>query len=427
MKRVFIVDGLRTPFLKCKGKPGMLLASDLAVTAGRALLARQPFLPENLDEVIMGCVIPKVSETNIGRLLALRLGCGIAVPGWTVQRNCASGLQALDCAARNIAMGDSQLVLAGGAEAMSHAPLLYNDAMVSWLSDLGRQKTPMGKLRMLGRFRARFLTPVISLLQGLTDPVVQAGMGQTAEEIATLFGVTRLEMDAWAVRSHKRATDAEKNHHFQAERVPAFLHDGRSIQEDEGVRYDASLESLARLKPVFESYGNVTAGNSSPISDGAACLILASEKAVKQYQLPVLGEWKNVAWVGVEPMHMGLGPVHAMHQVLHQSQLSLKDIDYIELNEAFAAQILACQRAWADPDYCHKALGSATHRQELPLDKVNVDGGAIALGHPVGASGARIVLHLLHTLRRHKKKRGLASLCIGGGQGGAVLVEAVDE
>ncbi len=420
---VYIVDGSRTPFLKARGKPGPFRASDLAVAAARGLLARQPFEPAELDELIFGCIAPGPDETNIARVIALRLGCGDRVPGWTVQRNCASGLQALDCAARDIAGGRCDLVLAGGAESMSHAPVLFDLPMVAWLGELSSSKDAWSRIKALGRFRPSYLKPVIGLLRGLTDPVVGLSMGQTAEELAYRFGITREAMDEYAMQSHKRLAAAQSDGHL-AEVETVYDWQGNHYAKDDGVRPDSTTESLSRLKPVFDrEFGQVTAGNSAQVTDGAACLILASGDAVQRHKLPILGRIVDVQWAALDPREMGLGPVHASTPLLQRYRLDLEHIDYWEINEAFAVQVLACLHLWRDKDYCRAVLGLDKAMGEIERERLNVDGGGISLGHPVGASGARIVLHLLHVLARRGGTRGIATLCVGGGQGGAMLVE----
>ncbi|WP_018988349.1 acetyl-CoA C-acetyltransferase [Aromatoleum toluclasticum] len=422
---VYIIDGARTPFLKSRNTPGPFAASDLATAAGAALLARQRFAPDQLDEVILGCASPSPDEVNIGRVVALRMGCGQKVPGWTVMRNCASGMQALDSAIANIRAGRSALVLAGGADALSRAPLLLSDAMVRWLSGWYATKTLGEKVAALRRFKPGYLAPVIGIMKGLTDPVVGQLMGQTAENLAHRFGISRAEMDAFAARSHTRVLAAREAGHF-GEIVPLIAADGTVYADDDGVRADSTPENLAKLKPFFDRrYGRVTAGNSSQITDGAAWLILASAEAVERHGLVPLGRITDSQWAGLDPAQMGLGPVHAATPMLQRHGLALGDIDAWEINEAFAAQVIACLRAWDDADYCRDELGLADALGRLGEVKLNIDGGAIAQGHPVGASGARIVLHLLNVLRREGLKRGIASICIGGGQGGAMLVEAL--
>ncbi len=421
---VYIVDGARTPFLKARNAPGPFAASDLATVAGSALLARQPFAPDELDEVILGCASPSPDEVNIGRVVALRMGCGLKVPGWTVMRNCASGMQALDSAIANIQAGRSQLVLAGGVDALSRAPLLFSDAMVRWLSGWYAAKTPGQRLAMVKKFRPAYLAPVIGIMKGLTDPVVGQLMGQTAENLAHRFGIGRDEMDEFAVHSHQRVVQAQRAGHFDAELVPLFESDGTLHAADDGVRPDASMEGLAKLRPFFDKrYGRVTAGNSSQITDGAAWLVLASAEAVERHGLTPRARISDSQWAGLAPEQMGLGPVHASTPILRRHGLTLDDLDAWEINEAFAAQVIACLRAWADDDYCRGELGLDGALGRLDTHRLNVDGGAIAQGHPVGASGARIVLHLLQVLERSGGRRGIATICIGGGQGGAMLLE----
>jgi acetyl-CoA C-acetyltransferase len=424
MKPIYVVDGARTPFLKAQKGPGPFAASDLATQAGRALLLRQPFSPADLDEVILGCAAPSPDETNIGRMVALRLGCGNKVPGWTVMRNCASGMQAIDSGIANIHCGRSELVLAGGVDALSRAPLLYSDAMVRWFASMMSKRSAGQKARHFTNLRpAALLTPVIGLMKGLTDPVVGLLMGQTAENLAWKFGIDRQQMDEFAVRSHQRSLAARAARHF-GEIVPVVDNHGKVYAEDDGVRADASMAGMAKLKPFFDKkYGNITAANSSQITDGAAWILLASEEAVEKWNLKPLGKIVDSQWSGLDPAQMGLGPVHASTPILQRHNLSLADIDYWELNEAFAAQVLGCQAAWASDEYCREQLDLPGALGSVDDSKLNVDGGAVSIGHPVGASGARIVLHLLHVLRRNKAKRGIATICIGGGLGGAMLLE----
>jgi acetyl-CoA C-acetyltransferase len=423
----YVVDGARTPFLKARGRPGPFSASDLAVAAGRALLARQPFFPKRIDEVILGCAMPSPDEANIGRIVALRLGCGNEVPGFTVMRNCASGMQALDSAARNIWLGRADLVLAGGTEAMSRAPVLFNEDMVNWLADLARAKAPLDKALHLTRLRPRHFAPVIALIRGLTDPVVGLNMGQTCEVIAHRFGITRKQMDKFAARSHTRLA-AAFDEGWMDEVVALYDPAGRAHEEDDGLRRDSTPEKLATLKPFFDRrVGQVTAGNSSQVTDGAAVLLLASEAAVKEHKLEVLGVIEDCEWAALDPAEMGLGPAHASAPLLKRQGLALDDVDYWEINEAFAGQVLACLAALDDADYCREHFGSQAPLGRIDEEKLNIDGGAVAAGHPVGASGARIVLHALKVLARQGGGTAVATLCIGGGQGGAMLLKSKPE
>ncbi len=426
MKPVYIVDGVRTPFIKAKNQPNPFENGDLATQNGKALLLRQSFDPKDINNVILGSTVPNPDEPNLARIVALRMGCGDKVPGWTVQRNCASGMQAIDSAAIDIAIGRSELVVAGGVDAMSQAPLLFNEAMVRWFAAWASAKTLAQRLVLIPKIRPHFLAPVIALLRGLTDPVVGINMGQTAENLAYEFKITRHEMDVFAMQSHTRLAQAQDNGYLP-EVVPIYDNKGRDYTYDDGIRRDSTLERLAKLKPFFDKrFGMVTAGNSSQITDGSAMLLLASADAVKKYKLPVLAKIVDSSWAATDPAVMGIAPVHATTPMLLRNNMSIKDIDYWEINEAFAAQVLACVKAWQSKDYCKKHFGLDQPMGEIPMDKLNIEGGAIAMGHPVGASGARITLQLANILKRKKARFGVATICIGGGQGGALLLENVD-
>ncbi|MBS1138483.1 MAG: fadA [Proteobacteria bacterium] len=298
--------------------------------------------------------------------------------------------------------------------------------MVRWLSGWYAAKSFGQRAQALARFKLGYLAPVIGIMKGLTDPVVGLLMGQTAENLAYRFGLTREQMDRFSVRSHQRVAAGIDAGHY-GEIVPLVAGDGAVYREDDGLRRDSSMAGLAKLKPFFDKkYGSITPGNSSQITDGAAWLLLASEEAVQQYGLEPLGRIVDSQWAALDPAQMGLGPVHASTPILQRHGLGLNDLDAWEINEAFAAQVLACLAAWQDEAYCRDQLGLDGALGEMDADRLNVDGGAIALGHPVGASGARIVLHLLHVLKRSGGKRGIASICIGGGQGGAMLVETTN-
>ncbi|OYV56748.1 MAG: acetyl-CoA acetyltransferase [Legionella sp. 21-45-4] len=426
-KAVYVVDGNRTPFLKAKGV-GPFGAGDLALAASRPLLLRQPILASDLDEVILGCAMPSPDEANVARVVALRLGCGFGVTGFTVMRNCASGMQALDTAAARIASGQSQLILAGGMDAMSHAPILFNPHMADWLSRWSMAKSALARVRLLAQLRPSFLAPVIALLRGLTDPIVGLNMGQTAENLAYQFQITRNKMDEYACNSHLRLARAYAEGRMD-EVTPIIDAKGRVYATDDGLRPDSSVEKLAGLKPFFDKkYGLVTAGNSSQITDGGVVLLLASSDAVKKHKLPVIGRIVDSRWAGLDPAQMGLGPVHAATPLMQKHNLTPRDFAYWEINEAFAAQVLGCVAAWNDADYCktHFGLNAAMGAPDASI--LNADGGAIAAGHPIGASGARIVLHCLQQLKSQPEgARAMASICIGGGMGGAMIVERISE
>lgn len=423
---VYLIEGARTPILKARGKAGPFASADLATLAGRHLMMKTNINADDIDETILGCVMPSEREANIGRVASLRIGVPESVPAWTVQRNCASGMQAVDCAMNRIQLGHSDIVLAGGSEAMSRAPIMFSDKYVGFLGRLMAARTPIAKLKVISSFRPSLLTPVFALEHGLTDPVVSLNMGQTAEKIAERFGITRPQMDEWAVRSHLRATEAAEAGVFEDEIVPVIDGSGKLYERDDGVRADSNVEKLSTLKPVFEKpYGKVTAANSSQISDGAAWVLLASESAVERLNLKPIAKITDVRWAGLDPAEMGLGPAHAIAELLTANDLNMGDIDYWEINEAFAAQVLACVEAMASDDYCREKIGLQSALGNLPIDRLNIHGGAVACGHPVGMSGARIILHMARTLHLQNAQRGVASLCIGGGQGGAALIERV--
>jgi acetyl-CoA C-acetyltransferase len=423
---VYVVDGARTPFLKARGGPGPFTPVDLAVQCGRPLLLRQPFAPDAFDQVILGCVNVIADEQNPARVAALRLGCGPEVTAFTVAINCGSGMQSIDTAFRYIREGSSDLILAGGAEALSHAPLVLKQSAVEWLSSLQGAKAPIDKVKAMAGFRPDMLAPVVGLERGLTDPITDLGMGQTAEVLAHYFKISREAADAYAAESHHRLAKAQGSGWLDGEVEPAFAHDGKVHALDDGVRPDSSVEKLSTLKPAFERpFGKVTPGNSSQITDGASWVILASEEAVRKHGLTPRAVIVDSEWAALDPSVMGLGPVLASTPLMQRAGLSLQDIELWELNEAFAAQVLACLAAWEDEAFCREVLGLPAAAGAIDRNRLNVDGGAISLGHPVGASGNRIVLHLINALERLDLKRGIATECIGGGQGGAMLIERV--
>jgi acetyl-CoA C-acetyltransferase len=423
---VFIVDGSRTPFLRARSGPGPFTPVDLAVQCGRPLLARQPFAADAFDQVILGCVNVIADEMNPARVAALRLGMGEAMVAFTEQINCGSGMQSIDTAFRYIREGRCDMILAGGAEALSHAPLVWPQQGVRWFAGLATAKGALAKLSAALKLRPSYLKPIIGLERGLTDPVVEMNMGQTAELVAYLFGITREQCDAYAVESHKRLANAQAQGFLKGEVEPAFARDGKFYDYDDGVRPDSSIDKLAQLKPAFERpWGKVTAGNSSQITDGASWVIVASEEAMKQHGLTPKAVIRDSQWSALDPSIMGLGPVLAVTELMKRNGMRLDDIDLLELNEAFAAQVLGCLAAWESDKFCRDILGLDAAAGTFDRAKLNVDGGAIACGHPVGASGNRITLHLVNAMKRLGKKRGITTQCVGGGLGGAMLLEAV--
>lgn len=422
---VYLVDGARTPFLKARGAPGPFTPVDLAVQCGRPLLMRQPMPRDAFDLVILGCVNVIQDEMNPARVVALRLGMGDEQVAFTVQINCGSGMQSIDTAFRYIRDGSHEMILAGGTEALSHAPLVYNREATEWFGGMARAKGAMDKAAKLTELRPDFFSPVIGLERGLTDPITALNMGQTAEVLAHRFGIDRATADAYAVDSHKRLAAAQADGRLDGEVLPAFDRDGVAHAKDDGVRPDNSMDQLAKLGPAFEKpYGKVTAGNSSQITDGASWVILASETAVEAHGLDPIARLVDSEWAALDPSVMGLGPVLSSTPLAQRHGLSVEDIDLWEINEAFAAQVLSCLAAWQDDDFCREVLGYDAAFGRIDRGRLNVDGGAISLGHPVGASGNRIVLHLANAMKTKGVRRGIATECIGGGLGGAMLLEA---
>ncbi len=418
MLDIAIVEGVRTPFVKAFGPLAGVPAYELGRVATASLLQRARLRPDQVDQVVFGNVAVPAEAANIARVIALQAGIPQERIAHTVHRNCASGMEAITTAANLIQLGEASAVVAGGTESMSQIPLLYSPEAARLFLHLGRAKTWYQRLATLLRFRPRHFKPVIAIRLGLTDPVSGLLMGETAEVLAQEYNISRQEQDAYALESHRRAAEAQKHCFFSEEIVPV-----QEVKQDVGPRADQTLEALGRLPPFFKQGGTVTVGNSCSITDGAAAvLLMPGERARGEGRAP-LGYLRAYAYAGCDPRRMGLGPAFAVAKLLERTGIPLRDIDLIELNEAFAAQVLANERAFASPKFAREQLDRREPLGDLDRERMNVNGGAIALGHPVGATGTRLVLTLLKELRRRGKKRGLATLCVGGGQGAAVLVE----
>ncbi len=425
-ERVAIVGGVRTPLCKAGEALRELEADDLGAFAVKELLARTAFPAQRIDEVILGNVAQPVGSANIARVVALKAGLPLGIPACTVHRNCASGMESITTAATRILAGEADVILAGGTESMSNIPLLYSKAAVELFAAMFKAKTAMAKLRVLLRFRLKHLAPIIGVNEGLTDPICSMNMGQTAEVLSREFHITRAEQDAFALQSHQRAAAAMKSGRFAEEIVPVPLPRAydKFQTEDSGPRANQTLEALAKLKPFFDRHtGTVTVGNACPITDGAAALLVMREGKAREFGVQPLGYLRAYAYAGLEGRRMGLGPVYATAKLLRQSGLNLKDFSLVELNEAFAAQVIANERAFASAEFARQHLGQDHAVGEIARDILNVNGGAIALGHPVGTSGTRLVITILKELRHRNKNLGLATLCIGGGQGAALALE----
>ena len=409
---IVVIAGVRTPFAKLGTSLAGMGAADLARAAILGVLTRTGLDPSRINEVILGCVAQPADAPNLARVAALRSGIPKEVPAVTVQRNCASGIEAITQAGLRIRCGEGDLYLVGGVESMSSIPLLFPKSAGAKLASLVGGKGFLQKARAALRLRPRDVMPTPALKLGLTDPVCGLNMGQTAEILAREFEIGRNEQDLFALRSHVRAAAAVDK--LAEEIVPVYdTARGVAVLRDNGVRPNQSLEALAKLRPVFEpETGTVTAGNSSQITDGAVALLVGTASVASELSLEPLGIIRDFAYAGCDPKRMGLGPVYAVDRLLKRLHLSVGEADFIEINEAFAAQVLAVLRE-------SKARGVG----EIPDEKLNVNGGAIALGHPVGASGARLVLTALEQLRRSGAHQALVTLCVGGGQGAALWLE----
>ncbi|NQY42495.1 MAG: acetyl-CoA C-acyltransferase [Legionellales bacterium] len=423
-KAIYLVDGVRTPFIKYKGKPGLFRGSDLGVFALRSLLNKLNINSEDIDEMIVGCVASRAEEANIARYIAIRAGLKVSTPAWTVGRNCGSGMQAVDSALCQIKLGRSELVIAGGVDSLSRTHMLIRDPLVEILAGWSRSSF-INKLRILKKLKLKYLLPESALVRGLCDPLIDQSMGATAENLVEKFNISRKEQDEFALQSHQRLQAAIDNNLLK-DVIPIAGATGEVFTSDDGVRKNTSLEDLAKLKPYFDKkYGSVTAGNSSQITDGGVMLLIASEDAVNKYKLVPRAKIIDCKWAGLEPSVMGLGPAFAIPNLLISNSKKLQDIDYWEINEAFSVQVLSCLSALNSKEFCQDNLGLKETFGEISRDKLNIYGGAISCGHPLGASGARLLLHLLSALENNQGKFGVASQCIGGGQGGAMLIEKI--
>ncbi len=390
MAEAFLVAGVRTPMGKYGGQLAGVRPDDLAALVVGEAVRRAGLDPAVVDEVVLGAANQAGEDNrNVARMAVMLAGLPVEIPAYTVNRLCASGLTAIGTAAAQIRAGEADVVVAGGVESMTRAPYVMAKAGTPWAKAPEVFDTSLGW---------RFVNPRMAAV-----PKRTLSMGETAEEVAALDGITRADSDAWALRSQDRAVDAQKAGRFDAEIVAVD-----DVDTDEGPRPGSTLEKLAALKPVFRPDGVVTAGSSSPLSDGAAAVVVASEAAVERLGLTPRARVVTSAAAGVEPYLMGIGPVPATEKALARAGWSVGDVDAVELNEAFAVQVLACLR-----------------RLGIEEERVNADGGAIALGHPLGCSGARLVVTLLGRMEREGARRGLATMCVGVGQGAAMLVERV--
>ncbi len=425
-QRVAVLSAVRTPFTKAGGVQRTVPAYELGRVALRESVERSGIPEDSVEEVILGNIAGPADATNIARVVALRAGLPRHIPAYTVNRNCASALQAVADGMLRIRAGVARVVAVGGTESMSQVPLLVSRPTQDKLERAMRARSVPERLAAYARFRPADLKPVIGLLVGLTDNVCGLNMGETAEVLAREFSISREAQDRFALESHRRAAAAHESGRLAREIQPVPLPPDytRFSTEDVGFRAQQSMAALGKLRPVFDKrYGTVTAGNSSQITDGAGALVLASEGFVEEHGLSPLGYVRAAAFAGLDPARMGLGPVMATARILREQGLSVADIGLIEMNEAFAAQVLANLEAFASDTFARNELDRDRALGALDPERLNVNGGAIALGHPVGATGARLVQTLLVEMAERDVELGLATLCVGGGQGASVLLE----
>ncbi len=414
---VVIAGGVRTPYARIGSDLGGLSAAALAAACIREVLARAGL--DRVDEVVLGCGGAEAAEPNVARVATLRAGLPDDIPAFTVQRNCASGMEAVVTGALRIQSGLADTVLVGGTESMTRYPLMFPEAAKGPFERLGRARSVGASLSALGAFRPRHFKPRIAVMEGLTDPTCGEIMGLTAERLAREFGIGRAEQDEFALYSHLRAAAARAA--LATEILPIAGAKGW-VEEDNGVREEQSIEALAKLRPVFDRrHGSVTVGNSCQVTDGACVLLLAREGAVAADD--VQGRLRSFAVRSLEPERMGLGPAFALPAACDEAGAASSGLQVVELNEAFAAQVLACNRAMDSTQWCDERLGRSAAFGAPDPEVLNRQGGAIALGHPVGSTGARLVLTVLRQLEALDGSLGAATLCIGGGQGEAVVIE----
>jgi acetyl-CoA acetyltransferase family protein len=419
-RELVIIAGVRTPFTRMGTELASLSASDLGRHAVAALLDRTALDPAQLSEVIFGCVGQPADSANIARVIALRAGVPDHVPAATVNRNCASGIEAITCAHQRLVAGVGDLFIVGGVESMSNYPLMYRHGAVEHFTELAKAKKLKDRLLALSHFRPEDFSPLLALQLGLSDPVSGYNMGETAEILVRDFAISREAQDHFAARSHEKAFAAQTDTQAEITTVHA---EGLAVTQDNGMRHDSTFEKLSKLRPVFDhKTGSVTAGNASQITDGAVALLVGSEARAEALGIEPLGRLVDYAYTGCDPARMGLGPVKAIAAANARAELNLNDADLVEINEAFAAQVLSVLKALKEPEYAKKA-GLDEALGAIPEAILNPRGGSIALGHPVGATGARLVLSALNQLKTNQGQRALVSLCIGGGQGAALWLE----
>jgi acetyl-CoA acyltransferase len=423
-RRAAIVAGLRTPFVKSGTAFKDLTALDLSRMVVSELIQRTELPGKEVDQVVFGAVVPQVQAPNLAREVALLTNLPRSVEAYSVSRACATSLQAMTNAADAIALGEADVVIAGGAEALSDVPITYSRAVAQAVVAASRGKTVVEKIRAFSDVTAKDLLPVPPALAEYSTGLT---MGESAEKMAKENGISREAQDAWAHRSHSRAAKAWAEGTFSKEvmRVLVPPKYEAAVAEDNTVRKDSQLDGYAKLKPVFDrKYGTITAGSSSPLTDGAAALVLMSEEKAKALGMKPLGFLREYAYAAVDPGWQLLqGPAFAVPKVLRRAGMTVADIDLFEIHEAFAAQVLSNLQAWGSKKFADEHLGGAAPIGEPPESKINPNGGSISLGHPFGATGARLVHQALRELAAQGKNTALISICAAGGLAGAAILE----
>lgn len=428
MKNVVIVDGLRTAFVKAWSDFMAIPAQDLGSITTRELLERNDLDPASIDEVIIGNIAQPPEAANIARIIALQAGIPEKVPAYSVQRNCASGMESIANAWYRIQAGEGDIYIAGGVESMSRIPLLFNESAIKWFGKLSKARTLGARLAAFSKFKFGFLNPIVGLQLGLTDGYCGLNMGETAEILAKEFNISREEQDRFAMESHHKAERATKDGILKEEILPIAIPPkyDRMIETDNGIREGQTMEALGKLKTVFDrANGTVTAGNASQITDGAAIVLVMSEEKAKQMGYKPLGRIRSFSFAGLDPSRMGLGPSYSTPKALEKAGVSVQDLDLVEINEAFAAQVISNLKIFESDSLAQKYLGLDKAVGAIDPEILNVNGGAIALGHPVGSSATRLIITLLKELNRRNKNIGLATLCVGGGQGASFVLETM--
>ena len=421
-EKIVIINGLRSPIAKSNGLLKDVSADNMAAIISKELVLRSGISYDKFDEVIIGNVSQDAACANVARVISMKAGFSQYIPAYTVHRNCASGMQAISSAIEKIHSGQGKLYLVGGVESMSSIPLLYSNKFKEFMTSLTYAKSTMQKLKIISSFKPSYLKPIIALISGLTDPISGKIMGITAENLANEFKISREEQDEYSLLSHIKAQKAQEDNVLGDEVHPIITKE-TTFYKDDGIRYGQNIKALNKLRPIFDrTCGSVTAGNSSQVSDGACMLIVSTESYAKELGCEILGYVKDYAYAGLDASRMGLGPIYATKKLFDKTKTKLEDIDLIEMNEAFSAQAIANIKAFKSNKFCKIAFGTEA-LGEINEKILNINGGAIALGHPVGMSGARIVLTALKQLKKNNKKRALATLCVGGGQGASFLLE----